>query len=782
MLRDIIGTDPWLVTESGFDLDQANTRETQFCVGNGYLGTRGGLEEGHEGGLPGTFISGVYDSNDAPVIDLVNAPDWTSLSVYVDGVRLDVESCTVLEHERVLDLRQGLLWRATTFEDPEGRRTRLESVRLASMADRHVCATRTIVTALNHSGLIEISSGIEGRKRNLERLPVYAEGTTFSFEDRWDKWARSRHLRTESVGVCDDGVIYLNTRTIARGTLLSYAAGVTTDDADEVRTVLRSRDQIGSRSLHRLTEGSGITVDKIVAICTSRDYAADEPASERCLDKVREATALGFDALVAANAAAWQALWDACDSEVVDDERLTLAVRFDLYHLLITANPDDPTVNIGAKSLSGEGYRGHVFWDTEIMMLPFYNLTHPEAAKALLRYRHHTLGGARENSASYGTTGARYAWESADTGQEECPVFTPDGANRFFTREEEVHVSADVAYGVVKYVEASGDTDFLHREGAEILFDTSRFWASRAERAPGGGWQFTTVMGPDEFHSHVDNNAFTNVLVQWHLRCAADLYDELAAKHPELLAEVSGRLGLSADEPAEWRAVADALVSTHPNPDGLIEQFDGYFERTDVEVSEWDENGMPRYPKGYHHFNCETTQLLKQPDVVMLFFMLPDLHSAEVKKVNYEYYEARTLHKSSLSPSIHAIVGIEVGDPARAVDYFERSALVDISDNQGNTAEGMHIASAGGTWQILASGFGGMRVMNGGLTFNPWLPEGWQGVRYRIQWRGLPLHVDVSHDAITFDLHGPADATLPVLVGTEQVVLSQGQTRVTLPS
>jgi kojibiose phosphorylase len=450
-------------------------------------------------------------------------------------------------------------------------------------------------------------------------------------------------------------------------------------------------------------------------------------------------------------------------------------VRFGVYHLLISANEADPTVNIGAKSLSGEGYRGHVFWDTEILMLPFFVFTRPETARSLLGYRQHTLAGARSNARSTGTAGARYAWESADSGLEECPVFTPDGSHRFWARDEELHVSADVAYGVMRYVEATGDIAFLVACGAEILFETSRFWADRVEySAEAAGYVIRQVMGPDEFHSHVDNNAFTNHLVRWSLQTAVDVSEQLGASHPDELRALTTAIGLEPSEVGRWREVAGRMVVGSGRPDRLVEQFDGYLQRLEVPITEWDENDMPRYPAGYHHFNCEETTLLKQPDVVMLMYLLPDLFDTDVKRRNYEFYEARTLHKSSLSPSIHAIMGIEVGDTSRAEQYFARSAFVDLADNQGNTEEGVHIASAGGTWQALVCGFGGFRVVRGQMSFKPWLPARWEAVRFRLHWRGSRLRVEVGHDQITFDLDGPEGSALQVLVGDEPVTIAVG--------
>ena len=767
-------TDAWVVEEPGLDPERASFYEALFTVGNGRLGTRGSLEEGHRGQLSGTYLNGVYDGHDVPVINLVNVPDWVDTTVFVDGIRLDVDTCTVVAHQRVLDLRDGLLTRTTVFEDTAGRRTRLDTVRCASMADRRVCALRIEVTPENHSSEIRIESGINGDRRNLERLPLYPEGTVFAPETRWEKWARARHLR-ESSRSAEGDALYLQMRTIDTGVDLAFAAATTFDPPPQHSSVRQGSERITEETLHRAAPGETVRMDKIVAICTSRDpdHPAQETLHDRCRAVLAEHRAAGgFDTIITASRAVWTRLWDDCDCEVVGNTRYTRALRFSVYHLLIAANPEDPTVNIGANALSGERYRGHVFWDTEIFMLPFFILTQPDTARALLRYRHHTLDGARANSREYGTGGARYPWESADTGREECPQFTHDGANRFWTREEEIHVSADVAYGIFRYVEATRDTPFLHDVGAEILFETSRFWADRAEPArEGTGYELRQVMGPDEFHSHIDNNAFTNRLAQWHLEQAVSLYDELRGQYPDTLTDVGSRIGLKPDERDRWQEIAGGLVAARQS-DGVIEQFTGYFERDDVPITEWDENNMPRYPKGYHHFNCETTKLLKQPDVVQLIYLLPDEFDARTKKANFDYYEARTLHKSSLSPCIHAIIGIEVGDTTRAVQYFERSALVDLTDNQGNTAEGIHIASAGGTWQILVNGFGGLRILGGRVTLNPWLPRDWDGIRFRLRWRGRPIRVTVDRDHVEVLLGGPDG-------GTEEIEVSGRSVRMT---
>ncbi|MBC3194751.1 glycoside hydrolase family 65 protein [Pseudonocardia sp. C8] len=776
------GHDPeWTLVEHGFDRARAGYRETVFTVGNGRLGTRGSLEEGHLGALSGTYLAGVYDAHDSPVIDLVNAPDWLHTAVWVDGVRLDPDAAEIVEHERVLDLRTGLLHRSTTFADRAGRCTRLRSVRLASMADRDLCALRVEVTPLGHDAEVVVVAGVDGHRRNLDRLPRYPDGLDLPPQRRWDKWARSTHLDVRELGFAADGTGFLHADTIDRGTRLAFAFAVTAGRAADRSTDLVEGERVARRLEFRVPDGETVTVDKLVGIATSRDPGRPDDPGARAAATVAAHAAGGVDGAVRASTEAWAELWRDSELQVVGHEKDALALRFGTYHLLIAANPDDPTVSIGAKSLSGEGYRGHVFWDSEILLLPFYLYTRPETARSLLCYRHHTLPGARALSAENGTRGARYAWEAADTGREECPRWTPDGKDRFWTREEELHVTADVAYAVREYVAVTGDERFLLDAGAEILFETARFWVSRLEERADGSLGLSNVMGPDEFHSHVAENAFTNRLVRWHLTEAVDVHRTLAATAPDRLAGIGDAIGLDPDEVAGWADVADRVRRPVARPDGVIEQFDGYFDRLDVPIESWDENDMPRYPPGYHHFNCEDTKLLKQPDVLMLMYLLPDEYPPETQRANFEYYEARTLHKSSLSPSIHAILGLQVGDPTMAVRYFERSAYVDLDDNQGNTIEGMHIAAAAGTWQIAVHGFGGMRMLGGRLTFAPRLPERWERLRFTVRWRGHPVRVDLGHDESSFVLDASPGTTQGILVDGAEVLLVAGDP-VTVPT
>jgi kojibiose phosphorylase len=776
MNADLVGEDSgWLIVEDGFTAALANTYETLFTTGNGYLGTRSSLQESHEGSLPGTFLRGVFDHHDSAVIDLVKAPDWLTLAVVVNGIRLDATSVSVVHHRRILDMREGAVFRDTVFEDCEGRRTRFETVHFASRADQHLCCLQARITPENHTASVTVRSGIDGTGYNLDRRPIYTEPPPDDPQMKWHKWAKSKHLEEVAREQLPDG-IYLETRTIDTGITIGYAALTTVSPAAESGVEQRYK-YVEQVSRAQMAAGDTLTAEKLVAVYTSRDVAA---ASVRpaCMDELRRHTAAGFVTCRERNRAAWQAKWADSDVTIDRDPDATRAVRFNICHLLIAANESDPRVNIGANGLSGERYRGHAFWDTEVFMLPFFIYTQPETARALLLYRYHTLDGARRNARDGGFRGARYAWESADTGVETTPKWTWDGAHRIWMGEEEIHVTAAVAYGLTAYVAATGDNALMTDYGAEILFETSRFWADRLEAMPDGRYALSRVVGPDEFHEHIDNSAYTNYLVRWHLQQAAHVYADLAVTHPGELASLSERIGLKPDEVEEWLKRAEQMRLPAQNDNGVIEQFDGYFGLESLPVTH-DDNDMPMYPPGYHHYNLAGTKLVKQADVVMLTYVLPDEFPDDVKRANYNYYEPLTLHKSSLSTAIHSIMGIEVGDPRRAVQYFRRAAFVDLVDNQGNTQEGIHIASAGGTWQMMVCGFGGFRVRNGQMTFKPWLPPDWNAVRFRLKWHGNTVSVSADHASATFVLSGPEGSRETIIVNGHEITL-QASTKATV--
>jgi kojibiose phosphorylase len=773
-MQNAMSDDGWLVHEQDFSFENANFYETIFTVGNGYQGTRGSLEEGHKGELSATYLAGVYDHHDSTVIDLVNAPTWLPVTVRVAGQRLDVQNCKVVEHVRTLDMQTGVLHRTTVFEDKNGHVTKISAARFCSFDNQHLACIKIEITAENHDREIVIEGAVDGERYNLDCLPAYKEKPVLHPEIKWEKWAKSRHLKiTETHAEAD--AVYLEAVTLDTDIAIGTASTLTSVNSDFQADPAGSYEQVAQKLTFQPKRGQVYRFEKFACIYTSRDVARGD-IKDQCLAGLKNASKIGFDKCLENNARVWRQKWDSCDCMILGDIEATRAVRFNIYHMLITANENDPRANIGAKSMSGEGYKGHVFWDTEIFLLPFYIFTQPDTARALLLYRYNTLSGALENAKSNGFSGAQFPWESADTGLETTPKWTHDGLNRIWTGEEEIHITSCVAYGALTYTSITGDWEFMRDYGAELLYQTSRFWASRLEfNEDDNQYELTRVIGPDEFHEHIDNNTFTNRMAQWHLAQTAEIFNKMAKDYPDQHEDLLSKLSLTADEVQSWIDIADKIYIPLDQERNLIEQFSGYFDLEDLEISQWDENGMPCYPEGHDHFTLNDTMILKQPDVIMLTYLLPDEFSDAAKAANFEFYEKRTMHKSSLSPAVHCIMGIEVGDYSSALRYFERSAYVDLINNQGNTQDGMHIASAGGTWQSIVCGFGGLRVKNSQMTFKPWLPPSWDGMQFKVLWRGDQVSVELTNIKMQFLLSDDAAEPLAIEVQGEMIVLEPGR-------
>ena len=467
-------------------------------------------------------------------------------------------------------------------------------------------------------------------------------------------------------------------------------------------------------------------------------------------DALTRATAHGPAQLLARHRRAWRDRWLDADVAVLGDGLAQRDLRFALYHLIIAGDPESDRASIGARSLSGPGYRGHVFWDTDVFCLPFFIWTHPQTARALLGYRYRTLPAAKAKAARLGYAGALYAWESADTGEETTPewVTLPDGTPlQVLTGLQEHHIAADVAWAVWQYWQVTGDDAFVAEAGAEMVMETARFWASRTTVDPAGAHHICEVIGPDEYHEGVDDNAFTNVLARWNLRAA----DTLCDRFPD----VAGRLGVTAGERERWEEVADGLVVALDPETRLYEQFAGFFKCEDVRAVDL----APRPFTGEMVVGVDrlrTTQVVKQADVLMLGVMLPEEVDPQTQEANYRHYEPRTSHGSSLSPAIHALVAARVGDLDDALSYFHLAGGVDLDNRMGNAADGVHIATMGGLWQAAVFGFGGVRADGDAVRIDPRLPSAWAGLTFPIRWRGTRIGVDVRGDVLELDLEGPA--------------------------
>ncbi|HEX3620981.1 MAG TPA: glycosyl hydrolase family 65 protein [Acidimicrobiales bacterium] len=522
------------------------------------------------------------------------------------------------------------------------------------------------------------------------------------------------------------------------------AVGGTIEAVDTEGDRIRLRGRAGGAvSFVVSTTDDGDRIRRVVTV--DREGEVSTPASAQPVD---------VEALTVGQRRAWRERWLDADVVVDGDDDAQQELRFALYHLIAAGDPESDAASIGARALTGPGYRGHVFWDTEIFVLPFFAWTHPQTARALLAYRYRTLPAARHKAARLGYEGALYAWESTDTGEETTPdfVFLPDGHRlTILTGVQEHHIAADVAWAVMHYVQVSGDDAFLEAMGAEIVVETARFWASRARRGDDGTFHVCEVIGPDEYHEGVDDNAYTNVLARWNLRAAATVCDGLPA--------VAERLGVTAEERDRWRTVAGGLVDNFDPSTRLYEQFEGFYALDPVRAVDL----APRPFTGEMVLGVDrlrTTQVVKQADVVLLGVLLPDEVGPDVLAANYRHYEPLTSHGSSLSPAMHALVAARIGALDDALGYFALAGGVDLHNRMGNAADGVHIATMGGLWQAAVFGFGGVRADGDAVRVDPRLPDGWAGLAFSLRWRGSRLAVDVRGDGLDLDLDAPATVAL----------------------
>ncbi len=718
----------WSIREDSFDPQSQHHKETIFTIGNGYLSTRGAFEEGHAGERRATFIHGVFDAAPIHFTELANAPDWLPLSVFLEGERFSLTTGALESYERRLDLRRGILSRTVRWRSPGSRAATFTFERFASLADPHLLYLRCRVIP-EFAGLLELRAALNGNAQNW--WPGF-------WLAHWDWLGQSQR----------DGLALLRNRTRHSGTEVVTAmrahprAGLDQGcdywDAENAPTIAVRVEVV---------PGQEEVLEKCVAVFTSRDAAAGNLV-DRAAERLSQAPA--WEQALVEHSRAWEAEWSRSDVVIEGDDEAQLAMRFNLFQLLIAAPRQDERVSMGAKTLSGFGYRGHSFWDTELYMLPLFTLTAPHIARNLLNYRYHNLPGARRKAQANGYEGAQFPWESADAGDEVTPTWVPHFEDRnkmvrIWPGDIEIHISADIAYAAHQYWQWTGDDDWFAERGAELVLDTAKFWASRAEwNAESARYEYRDVIGPDEYHDHVDNNAFTNSMARWNLETALQVLEWLQEEHPDRARELSSRLALSEARLAHWREVIEKTFIP-ALPSGLIEQFEGYFQRRDVDLAAME----PRKKSLQEVFGIEganETQGLKQPDVLMLMYLFRDRQPAGTLKANYEYYDPRTDHTygSSTGPAIMATLACEVGEPEQAYRHFMRALWADLQDVRGNASDGIHGASAGGTWQAAVFGFGGLKVTAEGWSVNPRLPKHWKRLAFGFSHRGNPVRVDLK--------------------------------------
>lgn len=693
----------WVIEVVGFDPLNEREVESWLTVANGRTGTRGSVEERSEESDPAAYVAGVFGTSSDGRVP-VSGPEWLRLRPRIGDDALDLDRGDTLEHRRLLDLRHGLLFRFWRQRVAANREATFHSVRFASLADRDVLVLEAVLSSAAGDGRL------------------------------------------------GDGVPpLLHSEALARADVRF--------ETDHCVSTVWGRDG-GSASFAIATDEKDGHLRRIVAV--RRSARGDEPAHDAAARSLASARERGVPELRDRHRAAWLARWRDADVDIDGDLELQRSLRFGLFHLISSAEPGSDLASVGARGLTGRGYNGHVFWDTEVFILPFFIATHPASARALLDYRYRTLDAARARARSLGYRGALFAWESADTGEDVTPKegMAPDGTTvPILTGEQEHHIAADVAWAIWRYWEATGDDEFLASRGAEILLETARFWASRSSRAEDGRFHIEHVIGPDEYHEDVRDNAFTNVLARWVIHRALELPEVLAGIADDAWSELSRRLDIRAEELEDWRTVADGLVDGFNPATGLYEQFEGFFELEDVRAVDL----APRPFAGDVVLGVQRlqrSQVVKQADVLMLAQMLPEVVPRDIAEANYRYYEPRTSHGSSLSPAMHASVAAQTSNLDATVDYLRMAAAIDLGNGMGNAAHGVHVATMGGQWQAATHGLGGLRLSRDGVRLDPAVPPQWRRLAFVFHWHGARIEVSAGADQMTLEVDGTVDLTL----------------------
>jgi trehalose/maltose hydrolase-like predicted phosphorylase len=719
--------------------------EAELAVGNGSFGMRAGLPFATRGGQARAFVAGLFGQPSSPVITpvLFSAPIWFYLHLTVDGEAVTPETGELIQEERTLDLRRALLIETLAWRGRGKHLLRLRSARLASQAERALGLTYAELT-VDQPALLELEASVHGASDSPLELVARLQGV-----DSW-RMPQGRHwlamTHDAALEVQGQALRPMHTTSGRRWqwhTFPGYPARVTQF------AVIRRGDGTQGEETSR------------AAARTARHFVLQQ----------------GTGTLLDAHVRAWEQRWTASDVVVEGDAEAQRALRFATYHMLSAANPDDDRVSVGARALTGDEYYGHVFWDTDLFLLPFYTYTWPETARAMLLFRYHGLAGAREKAARHGYRGAFYAWEAADTGEEATPqgVLGPDGREVVYAvATKAVHISADIAYAVWNYWQITGDDTFLRDAGAEILLETARFWASRMEQGSDRAYHLRGVEGPDEYHTDVDDNAYTNNLARWNLARAREVADWLRERWPGQWSDLQRRLQLTTSELETWRQVGERLVTGFDPTTGLFEQFAGFSKLEYVDVASISASVTPPSPSIDLVLGQERTsrsQVIKQADVVMLLALLWDTFTLAVRAANFAYYAPRCSQGSSLSPAIHALVAARLGDVATAEGYFRWAAEIDERDTRRDTSLGVHIATQGGVWQAVVLGFAGLTPRADGLRLDPHLPPRWNALEFSAQWHGRRVRVALRQEPRTMTAVLEQGPSLVMALGDQEHVL-----------
>ncbi len=737
-------TDPWAVIEKDFHPGEGRVSESIFSVGNEYMGVRGYFDEGYSGDqLIGSYVNGVWSEIDiqhavmykglaTQWTFMVNAVDWLYTRISLDGETLDLAQSAFDQFTRTLDMKNGVYTREFVWTTGTGKKLKLIFSRFTSMITPNLGCQQILFEALNFNGQVEVTTGLD--------FSTIHE----SIHNR-NYWEIARD---------DTGGSWLSIlgRTERSHIGLFSSFKLEGDFTDVESAYCHEKKMLRTISVS-VKKNTPIRISKRVINYTDKKMNGNMEQVWNDGRTITESLShLTYEHALEQHKNHWHQVWEDLDIEIEGDLENQQGIRYCLFQLYQTNHGQDPSNNVGAKGLTGEVYSGHTFWDTEAYCLPFYLFTNPDAAKNLLLYRYKTLPQAKEWSIEQNCEGACYPMETID-GRESCPVWWHGNL--------EIHVPGAVGYGVWHYHKITGDDEFLFNEGIEMLSEICRFYASRGNWRE-DGFGFYGVMGPDEFHTFVNNNYYTNLLAQKLFRFTLETLDQMIKQPRKPFMP-------NPEEMAQWKKMADTMILPKNKETGVYEQHEGYFLLPHIDIHSIPVEDFPLYhswtlPRIYRY------DMIKQPDVLLSLFFFSHDYSMEEKKANYEYYEPRCIHESSLSPSVHSILAAELGKKEEADKFFDYATRLDLDNYNRNTREGLHTTSIAAAWLNIVYGFAGMRSDGDFLSFKPTIPEKWNSYSFSIVYREIKILVKVDQEKATFKTAG---GSVKVLINNKKVKLAE---------
>ena len=707
----------WIVSEIKFEEKYIGKTEAIFALGNGYIGLRSANEERYLNEKRDLFISGTFNkANKNEVTELPNVADVTEIEILINGKHLMLNASNNKEYVKYLNLKTGELNRTFVYLDEEGNEYSLKFNRFVAQDRLHVIVNRVEITPLSKTANIRFISGINGQVTNTGSQH-FNEGEKRVYEYKYIQMLQETSESCITFIQNSAHNIYING-----------------DKIEEKPELSIDRRKVTISNNYDLTQGQTLVIEKFSNIYTTRDTTSEnltiEQIRDASLDEIKEISNMSYEILFNSNKEVWSNYWNDQNIVIEGNDYDQLAIRFAQYHLKVMTPSHDNRCGIAAKGLSGEGYKGHSFWDTEIFILPFYTYSKPEIARKLLEYRYLSIGGARKKAKDNGYEGAMYPWESAwlEDG-EVTPVWgavdiVTGKSTKIWSGFIEQHITSDITFAIWQYYMVTNDEDFMEKYGYEIMFDTAIFWASRLERDEiKQRYHINEVIGPDEYKEHVDNDAFTNWLAYWTIETAINYYNKLKESNSEVIRKLESKLSLQ-NVMENWTSKLPKIYLPEPRDlDNVIPQNDTFLSLEDIDLTKYkNQEHIGSMFKDYNLDQVNKIQVVKQADVVMLLYLLEHKFSKEVKKANYDYYEKRTLHDSSLSLSTHSILASDIDEKDLAYKLFQEATKIDLGENMKTSDHGIHAASLGGLWQIVVNGFGGVRMVGGNLRIHPQPP------------------------------------------------------------